>query len=109
MTVKIPLLDAIKKVPIYTKSIKEACIKTPGRKKKDPKTIHVLGQLFDLMLETIKVPKYSDPGSHVVTLAIQGVQVQNILIDLGASINVMTKEVMAKLHIVGLRETPTVL
>ena len=61
------------------------------------------------MLETIKVPKYSDPGSPIVTLAIQGVQVQNILIDLGASINVMTKEVMAKLHIVGLRETPTVL
>ena len=61
------------------------------------------------MLETIKVPKYSDPGSPIVTLAIQGVQVQNILIDLGASINVMTKEVMAKLHIVGLRETPIVL
>ena len=109
MTVKIPLLDAIKEVPIYTKAIKEACIKTPGRKKRDPKTIHVLGQLFDLMLETIKVPKYSDPGSPIVTLAIQGIQVQNVLIDLGASINLMTKEVMAKLHIVGLRETPTIL
>ena len=109
MTIKIPLLDAIKEVPIYKKAIKEACIKTPGRKKKDPKTIHVLGQLSDLMLETLKVPKYSDPRSLVVTLTIQGVQVQNVLIDLGASINVMTKEVMAKLHIIGLRETPIVL
>ena len=109
MIVKFFLLDAIKEVPIYTKAIKEACIKTLGRKKKDPKTIRVLGQLSDLMLETIKVPKYSNPRSPVVTLAIQGVQVQNVLIDLGASINVMTKEVMAKLHIVGLRETPTVL
>ena len=62
MTVKIPLLDAIKEVPIYTKAIKEACIKTLGQKKKDPKTIHVLGQLSDLMLETLKVPKYYDPA-----------------------------------------------
>ena len=34
MIVKILLLDAIKEVPIYTKAIKEACIKTPRRKKK---------------------------------------------------------------------------
>ena len=56
MTVKIPSLDTINKVPIYSKAIKEACIKTPGRKKKDPKTIHVLGQLSDLMLITQGYP-----------------------------------------------------
>ena len=94
MTVKIPLLDAIKQVPIYSKAIKEACVKTLGRKKKDPKTIHVLGHLFDLMLDNPRIPKYADPGSPVVTLTIQGIQVQNVLIDLGASIKVMTKEVM---------------
>ena len=33
----------------------------------------------------------------------------NVLIDLGASINVMTKEVMCKLNIIGLRQTPTIL
>ena len=109
MIVKILLLDAIKEVPIYTKALKEACIKTLGRKKKDQKTIYVLGQLFDLMLETLKVPKHYDLRSPIVTLTIQGIQVQNVLIDLGASINVMTKEVMDKLHIIGLRETPIVL
>ena len=36
-------------------------------------------------------------------------QVQNALVDLGASINVMTKEVLSQLHIIGLRETPTIL
>ena len=56
MILKFLLLDAIKEVPIYTKAIKEVCIKTPGRKKKDSKTIHILGQLSDLMLETLKVP-----------------------------------------------------
>ena len=34
---------------------------------------------------------------------------QNVLIDLGASINVMTKEVVYKLSIIGLRQTSTIL
>ena len=58
------------------------------------------------MLDNLKIPKYADLGSPVVTLVIQGIQVQNALVDLGASINVMTKEVMSKLNIIGLREMP---
>ena len=42
MIVKIPLLNVIKDVPTYIKAIKEACIKQLGKKKKDPKNIHVL-------------------------------------------------------------------
>ena len=61
------------------------------------------------MLDNPKIPKYADPRSLVVTLAIQGIQVQNVLIDLGASINVMTKEVMSKLKIIGLIKTQTIL
>ena len=52
------------------------------------------------MLENLKIPKYFDPRSPVVTLVIQGIQLQNVLVELRASINVMTK-----LHIIGLRET----
>lgn len=102
MTVKIPLLDAIKQLPIYTKAIKEACIKKKGRKKKDPKTIHFLIQLSDMMLENMIVPKYSNPGSLVVTVTIHGMQIQNALVDLGASINVMKKEVLSQHHVIGL-------
>ena len=61
------------------------------------------------MIDNPRIPKYSDLGSLVVTCAIQGIQVQNVLIDLGASINVMTKEVMCKLNIIGLRQTPIIL
>ena len=42
--VKISLLQAIIYVPIYAKTIKELCIKKPGRKHKDPPTIHLVGQ-----------------------------------------------------------------
>ena len=42
MHVEIPLFQAIKDIPIYGKSIREACLKKPGRKKKDPTTVHVV-------------------------------------------------------------------
>ena len=109
MTVHIPLLDVIKEVIAYTKAIKEACIKQPRRKKKDPKNIHVLGQLFYLTLEKLTVPKYSNPGSLVVTVTIHGMQVQNALVDIGAFISIVTKEVLSWLYIIGLKETPTIL
>ena len=41
--IKIPLLQAIKDIPIYSKVIKELCIKCPGNKQMDPLTIHVIG------------------------------------------------------------------
>lgn len=81
MTIKIPLLGAIKEVPTYTKSIKEACSAQLGRKRKDPITNHVLGKLSDLMLEKLVVPKYFDPRSPIVKVNILGIQVQNSLVD----------------------------
>ena len=54
MKVKIPLLDAIKKVPIYSKAIKEAYIKNLGRKKKDP--IMSLANSLILYLITLGYP-----------------------------------------------------
>lgn len=61
------------------------------------------------MLEKLVVLKYFDPRSLVVIVTIHGIQVQNFLVDLGASINIMKKEVLSQFHIIGLRETPTIL
>ena len=41
--IRIPLLQAIRDVPIYSKMVRELCLKKPGRKQKDPPTIHVIG------------------------------------------------------------------
>ena len=73
------------------------------------KTIHALRPLFDLMLEKLVAPRYFYPKSPIVTFTIHVIQVQNSLVDLGASINVMKKEVLSRLYIVFLRETPTIL
>ena len=41
--VKIPLLQAIKYIPIYAKIVRDLCIKKPGRKRKEPPVIRVVG------------------------------------------------------------------
>ena len=50
LCVKIPLLQAIKDVPIYNKLIKEKFFKHPRRRNNDTLTINDIGQLSDLML-----------------------------------------------------------
>jgi len=49
--VKIPLLQALRDVPIYARTVRDICIKTLGRKAKDPLTVHVMGELTSLMTE----------------------------------------------------------
>jgi len=71
--VKIPLLQALKDVPIYARTIRDICIKKPSRKAKDPLTVHVMGDLAALMLgKAPKKPplKYGDPGHPMVTVKV---------------------------------------
>jgi len=108
--VKIPFLQAIKDVPIYNKLIKEKFFKHPRRRKRDAPTINVIGQLPDLMLGLVIYPKYLEPRSPVVDVQINSTIVLHTLIDLCASINVMTKHTMLKLNLQGsLRKNTTVL
>ena len=84
--VKIPLLKAIKEIPIYAKTIKELCIKKSRKKKKDPTTIQVIGKLASLVSTQTIVEKYIDPGIPMVTISINNFSVPNTLIDLGEAI-----------------------
>ena len=107
--VKIPLLQAIKDIPIYTKEMKELCLNKTGKINKYPTTIHVIGNLVGLMSNTIFVEKYVDPGIPMVTITINKFSISKTLIDLGAAINVMTLETMKYLNLKNLRPTTTVL
>lgn len=91
MYIKIPLIQAIKDIAIYTKTVRDLCLKKLSGNRKDPQTVHVLGNLADIMLGNITVPKYTDFGSPVVDVKINGTIIKNNLINLGATINVMTK------------------
>lgn len=96
--VNIPLLQAIKDIPIYNKFIKDSCMKDPRRKKKDPPTINVMGTLADFMLGKHTNPKYYDLGIPIVYVHINKTLIPITLIDLGVTINVMTKTTMLKLN-----------
>ena len=79
-------------VPIYTKTLREYCVKKPKKKSRDPLTIHVMGKLSDFMMGRSMPVKYEDPGNPILTVHINGVEIQNVLVDLGAAINVITAE-----------------
>ena len=62
------------------------------------------------MLGQVIYPKYLDLGSPVVDFHINGTIIPHTLIDLGAAINVMTRDTMLKLNLQGsLRKTSMVL
>ena len=64
--IKIPLLQAIKEIPIFAKTIRELSIKRPGRKRKEIKRIQLVGKIADIMTRKTTIQKYLDPGSPIV-------------------------------------------
>jgi len=108
--VKIPLLQALRDVPIYARTVRDICIKKPGRKAKDPLTVHVMGDLAALMTGKTPPVKYGDPGHPTVTVQVGKTFVSRVLVDLGAAINIMTLETAQLLQLKNvIRETPTIL
>jgi len=107
--VKIQLLQAMKDVLIYATMIREFCSKKTRRKMKDPPTIHVMGKLSDIMLGKTTPVKYGDRGNLIPTMKINGVDIPNVLVDLGVAINVITSANVLTLGLLDLKPTPTVL
>ena len=97
--VKIPLLQDIKDIPIYNKVIKELCIKRLGNKQKDPLTIHVIGEMSECMTDQSRIAKYTNPGAPEVTVIINNTTIENTLINLGSTINMMTTTVLEVLDL----------
>ena len=82
--IKIPLLQSIKYIPIYSKVIKDLCIKFPRKKQKDPLTIHVIGEMHECMTGQSRIAKYTNPGAPVVIVIINTIAIENTLIYLGS-------------------------
>jgi len=105
----IPLLQAIREIHILAKTIKELSLKRPGRKLKDTRRIHLVGKIADIMMGKITMQKYVDLGSPIVKTHINGIEIPNKLIDLGATINIMSRQIMEQLKLPNLLFTPTLL
>eukprot|EP00253_Pinus_taeda_P005451 PITA_05451 len=61
------------------------------------------------MIGKVTMQKYVDPGSPIVKTTINGVEIPNTLIDLGADINIMSRQTMEQLKLPNLLFTPTLL
>ena len=106
LCVKIPLLQAIKDIPILDKTIKELCLKKLGWKRKQPTKIQVVGQLAELIANKHRLLKYGNLGNPIVIVSIRQIPIPNTLVDQGAAINIMTVTTMEKLKLGNLRPTP---
>lgn len=109
MCIKIPLLQAIQDIPIYTKTIKELCIKNPKRRITTNPIVQVVSTLSDLLSGREAPVKYEDLGNPIVTMKINGHSFPNALVDLGAEINILTTTICQNLGITSLDPTTTLL
>ena len=102
MKVNIPLLDIIKQVPAYAKSLKDLCAikKGLGIKKKA-----FLTEQVSAIIQSKNPVKYKDPVSPTISVNIGGTCIDKALLDLGASVNLLPYSVYKQLGLGELKPT----
>lgn len=95
------LLQTMWNVLIYAKTIKDLCVKNPGRKPWYP--------LLYMMLGDNILVKYEYPRKTIVVVHIGGTTLPNTMIDLGATINKITRETVELIGLTNLRPTHIIL
>lgn len=106
--IKVALLKTLKWILVYAKTIWKICIKKPGRKRTESRTIQLVGKKTDLMIGRSLVGKRTYPRNLVVYVHISGFLVPNVLIGLRVIINVMNQQSIEKVHVFHLHLTPIV-
>jgi len=96
------LLDAIQQVPAYAKFLKDMC--TKKRKTNVPKKVFLEINISELLSGPIPV-KYKDPGCPIISCTIGQTEISRALLDLGASINLLSLSVYQQLGLGKVRPT----
>ncbi|XP_027347944.1 uncharacterized protein LOC113859339 [Abrus precatorius] len=97
--VNIPLLDAIKQIPKYAKFLKDLC--THRRRLKSNEKVNMgrnVSTLFEKQRSTMP-EKCKDPGTFTIPCIIGNNMIENAMLDLGASINVMPLSIFTLLSL----------
>ena len=100
--VNIPLLNIIKQVPAYAKFLKDLCTikKGLGIEKKA-----FLTEQVSAIIQSKNPVKYKDPGSPTISVNIGGTCIDKSLLDLGASVNLLSYSVYKQLGLGELKPT----
>ena len=104
--VNIPLLDMIKQVPTYAKFLKDLCTVKRGLNV-DKKAF--LTEQVSAIIQCKTPVKYKDPGCSTISVNIEGTCVENALLDLEASVNLLPYSMYKHLGLGELKPTPITL
>ena len=100
--VNIPLLDMTKQVPTYAKFLKDLCTVKRGLNV-DKKAF--LTEQMSAIIQCKTPVKYKDPGCPIISVNIGGTCVEKALLDLGASVNLLSYSVYKQLGLGELKPT----
>jgi hypothetical protein len=100
--INIPLLDAIKQIPSYAKSLKDCC--TNKRRFQEHETVALTKEVSTVLLRKLP-PKLKDPWSFTIPCKIGDHDCERSLLDLGAGVNLMPYTVYEKLGLGELQPT----
>jgi len=104
--INIPLLDAIKEVPSYAKFLKDLCTM---KRKLNVKKKAFLAEQVSAILQNNNALKYKDPGCPTISCFIREHKIENVLLDLGASVNLLPYSVFQSLNLGELKPTSVTL
>jgi len=104
--VNIPLLDAIKQVPSYAKFLKDLCT---VKRKLNVKKKAFLAEQVSAILQNNNSLKYKDPGCPTISCIIGSHKIEQALLDLGASVNLLPYSVYQQLNLGELKSTSVTL
>ncbi|CAM8904921.1 unnamed protein product [Rhodiola kirilowii] len=100
--INIPLLEAIKQIPRYAKFLKERCT---NRRRNTRYDQELMSRNVSAVIQRKVPPKCGDPGTYTITCTIGNIRIENCMLDLGASINVLPFSIYSCLRIGPLEPT----
>ncbi|XP_052180129.1 uncharacterized protein LOC127793438 [Diospyros lotus] len=100
--INIPLLDAIKQTPSYAKFLKDLCT---VKRKINVREKAFLTEQVSAILQFKTPPKYKDPGCPTITCIIGSQKVDQALLNLGATVNLLPFSVYQQLGLGELKPT----
>lgn len=100
--INIPFIEAIRTVPRYAKVLKDLCTR---KDRLIAKEVTQVGESASAMLLKKMPMKCKDPGGFTVPITIGERRFERALLDLGASISVMSVDVYDSLNLGPLKET----
>ncbi|CAM9000092.1 unnamed protein product [Rhodiola kirilowii] len=100
--INIPLLEAIKQIPRYAMFLKELCTNKRRSSRHDQE---LMSRNVSAVIQRKVPPKCGDPGTYTIPCTIGNIRIENCMLDLGASINVLPYSIYSCLKIGPLKPT----